>query len=107
MDNYNSKIQEIINKIVDNYGPDKIILFGSYATGSIHINSDIDLLIIKDSPLPRHRRGSEVRKYLYGTMVPMDIVVYTNKEIEEDKDLKFSFIYNVMKSGKVLYEKIT
>jgi hypothetical protein len=38
-------------------------------------------------------------------MVPMDILVFTNQEIDDSKDLKFSFIYNAFKTGKVLYEK--
>jgi predicted nucleotidyltransferase len=105
MENYLNKIQEITNKIIENYKPDRIILFGSYASGNINENSDIDLLIVKDSLLPRHKRAREVRKYLYGTMVPMDILVFTNQEIDDSKDLKFSFIYNAFKTGKVLYEK--
>jgi predicted nucleotidyltransferase len=98
-------IQSIVDRIVKNYGPDKIILFGSFAQGTQNENSDVDLLIVKDSKLPRHRRGREVRKLLYGILVPMDIIVFTNKEIEEDRNLKFSFVYEVLKTGKVLYAK--
>ncbi|MBI5471791.1 MAG: nucleotidyltransferase domain-containing protein [Ignavibacteriae bacterium] len=100
-----SKIQEIVERIVKNYNPDKVILFGSYAQGTATERSDVDLLIVKDSPLPRHQRGSEVRRYLYGTFVPMDILVYTNDELEEFRDVTSSFINTVMKTGKILYER--
>lgn len=99
------KIQEVINKIVANYNPDKVILFGSYASGEPSENSDVDLLIVKDTPLPRHRRGREVRRFLYGSMVPLDILVYTNKEIDESKDVRFSFVHTVMNTGKVIYAR--
>lgn len=100
-----SKIQEIVERIVKNYNPDKVILFGSYAQGTATEKSDVDFLIVKDSPLPRHQRGGEVRRHLYGTLVPMDILVYTNAELEEFQDVKSSFINTVMKTGKVLYAR--
>ena len=99
------KINEISNIIAKNYSPDKIILFGSYATGNYNENSDIDLLIIKDTKIPRYKRGQTVRKYLYGSMVPIDIVVYTNSEIEKDKNTKYTFVYEVLKTGKIIYDK--
>ncbi|RLD68528.1 MAG: nucleotidyltransferase domain-containing protein [Bacteroidetes bacterium] len=100
-----AKIREISDTIAKNYAPDKIILFGSYATGNYNENSDIDLLIIKDTDRPRYKRGQTVRKFLYGSMVPIDIVVYTNSEVEENKDTKYTFIYEVLKTGKVIYDK--
>lgn len=99
------KINEVVNKIVENYNPEKIILFGSYAKENQSEHSDLDLLIIKDSNLPRYKRGREVWKYLWGSMIPMDIIVYTNKEFNEDKDVRFTFINNVHRTGKVLYER--
>ena len=99
------KITQIRNIIAKNYAPDKIILFGSYATGNYNKDSDIDLLIIKDTNLPRYKRGQTVRKFLYGSMVPIDIVVYTNSEIETDKNTKYTFIYEVLKTGKIIYDK--
>jgi len=101
----NSKISEIVNKIAFKFNPDKIILFGSYASGKPTPDSDLDLLIIKDSDQPRHYRGFEIRKSLIGSMIPIDIVVYTPKEFENEKDERFSFINNAIKSSKILYER--
>jgi predicted nucleotidyltransferase len=99
------KIQEIISKISSNYLPDKIILFGSYAKGNPEVNSDLDLFIIKDSNLPRYKRSLEVRRLLFGSMIPIDLLVYTPKEIEEQKDKKFSFVHEVLNTGRVVYER--
>jgi predicted nucleotidyltransferase len=101
----NSKINEIVKKIAQFYNPDKIILFGSYAYGIPNENSDLDLLIIKDSDMPRPERSVEIRKMLFGSMVPMDLLVYTNSEINESKDKKHSFVYQAITKGKTLYER--
>ncbi|MBN2634927.1 MAG: nucleotidyltransferase domain-containing protein [Prolixibacteraceae bacterium] len=100
-----NKISEIVNKIATGYKPEKIILFGSYATGNPGEDSDLDLLVIKDTDLPRPQRTVQVRKMIYGSMIPIDLIVYTPKEIEESKENKFGFVYEVLKTGKILYER--
>ena len=100
-----NKIDEIVIRIANEYRPDKIILFGSYAQGAPDEDSNIDLLIIKDSEKSRPERGIEVRKLLFGSMIPMDILVYTNKEIKESSNKKYSFVYQALTFGKTLYER--
>ena len=87
------KILEIVNKIASGYNPEKIILFGSHALGTPGENSDVDLLVIKETDLPRPQRAVQVRKMIYGSMIPIDLIVYTPKEIEESRDNKFSFVF--------------
>lgn len=101
-----NKINEIATQIVKAVNPQKIILFGSYAHGHETDDSDLDLLIIiQNSDLPLYKRSRIIRKYLRGiTDVPRDIVVYTQKEIEEWAAVKFSFISNILTYGKTLYE---
>jgi uncharacterized protein len=99
------KISEIVNKIASGYNPDKIILFGSYATGTPNENSDLDLFVIKDTDLPRPQRAVQVRRMIYGAMIPIDLIVYTPKEVEELKGKKYSFVSEVLNTGKVLYER--
>jgi predicted nucleotidyltransferase len=98
-------IQQIAKIIVKKYHPDGIILFGSYAYGKPTEDSDLDLIVIKETNLPKHQRAREIRKYLWGlTDVPKDILVYTKKEIADWGNVKQSFITDVMKKGIVLYE---
>ncbi len=99
------QIDEIIKRIVVNAQPEKIILFGSYAKGVPHAASDIDLLIIKDSALPRYKRGREIRKHLRGLKIPIDLIVYTNAEIKRWRKVKTAFINTVLETGRVLYER--
>jgi predicted nucleotidyltransferase len=99
------QIEKIVKRIVDNYKPERIILFGSYAYGFPTEDSDLDLLIVKDSSLPRYKRAREVRKYLWGiSEIPKDIVVYTQEEIDDWKEVEEAFVTKVVKNGKILYE---
>ncbi len=99
------KINEIINRIVESYNPDKIILFGSYASGNPNEDSDLDLLVIKETDMPRFQREFEIYKSLIGSMVPVDILAYTGKELEQEKADKYSFLNSAVKSSKILYER--
>ncbi len=100
-----SRIKDIVNRIAVQFNPEKIILFGSYAIGNPNNDSDLDLLIIKETDLPRHKRSFDIQKSLIGSMIPMDILVYTKKEFEQDKNEKSSFLYSVIKTSKLLYER--
>ncbi len=98
-------IFNIVEKIKDNYMPEKIVLFGSHAKGNPNPNSDIDLLIVKDSDFRRDERDIEIRDLLREVKFPMDIFVYTPEEVNQFRSLKGSFINNIFKDGEVLYEQ--
>ena len=98
-------IDDITDRIAKFLKPDKIILFGSYAYGTPSEDSDIDFFVIKDSDIPRPERSISLRKVLFGTMLPMDIIVYTNDEVNKSMDSKNGFVYQVMTKGRVLYER--
>ena len=97
------QLDEVVKRVVENYHPEKIILFGSYAYGQPTEDSDLDLLIIKESDLPRYKRGREVRKLVRGMKVAVDVLVYTRAEIEKWKDIKPAMITTIFEKGKVLY----
>jgi len=99
------QIEQVLRIIVDKYKPEKVILFGSYAYGLPSKDSDLDLLVVKDSNLPRYKRAREIRKYLWGiTDIPKDIIVYTQKEIDDWAEVKEAFITGIIKKGRILYE---
>ncbi|MDT3738138.1 MAG: nucleotidyltransferase domain-containing protein [Candidatus Kapabacteria bacterium] len=100
------EIYDIVHKITTGYAPDKVILFGSYANGNPNENSDIDLLIIKDTDKSRPERTTLVRKLLFGSMIPIDLIVYTPDELEESKKDKYSFVHQLLNNSITLYERI-
>ena len=91
------QINEIYTRIVQEVNPEKIILFGSYATGRYNEDSDLDLIIVKDSNLPKHKRNIEIRRLFYGYLVPMDIKIYTPQEFQQELKNKY-LVYNDLTS---------
>lgn len=102
-ENYREIIDEIVKRVVEKVNPLKVILFGSLAYGNPTQDSDIDLLVIKESSVPRHRRSKEIRSILRGMKVAVDIIVYTPEEVKKWEGIDTAFITGVVKKGKVLY----
>ena len=98
-------LETIVQRILEVTQPEKIILFGSYARGDATEHSDIDILIIQHSDLPRHKRATPIRLALLGLFPSKDIVVYTPEEVEDWKTASTSFIASVLREGRVLYER--
>ncbi|MGR3218686.1 MAG: nucleotidyltransferase domain-containing protein [Candidatus Anammoxibacter sp.] len=98
-------LDEIVKRILKVSHPEKIILFGSYARDEATISSDIDILIVQASDLPRYKRSSPARFALKGLLPSKDIVVYTPEEVKEWESASTSFIATVLRDGRVLYER--
>lgn len=97
--------QILTDKLVSNYKPLKVILFGSVAKGKAHANSDIDLFIIKNSTKKRPLRIKEVFEALRGIQrnYPLDPIVYTPNEVEKRLALGDYFVKKVFQEGQVLH----
>ncbi|MDP1689165.1 MAG: nucleotidyltransferase domain-containing protein [bacterium] len=100
------KLKEITEKIVKEYDPEKIILFGSYAWGTPGPDSDVDLLIVKESNDRRIERERCVQRILFRSKMPIDVLVYSQQELEEkiNKDRNL-FLEDIVRNGRVLYTK--
>ncbi|PIP41623.1 hypothetical protein CO110_04485 [Candidatus Desantisbacteria bacterium CG_4_9_14_3_um_filter_40_11] len=96
-------IRDIRDKIINHFHPEMVILFGSYASGNPKKGSDLDLLVVRDSDIPRHKRSIPIRRLFRGYMIPMDIIVYTPSEVERDKNIMGSFIHDILSRGRKLY----
>ena len=66
----------------------------------------MDLLIIQVSKLPNYKRVLEIRKLLILSTLHMNFIVYTPDKIEDEQELKSSFINKAIKTSKLLYECI-
>jgi uncharacterized protein len=99
-------IEEIKRRLVDVYKPSKIYLFGSYAWGIPHEESDLDILIIVDKSHERPiKRSFDGYKALWGLGISKDIIVYTNDEFESSAKNKASFQHKIKHQGKVIYAR--
>lgn len=100
-----AQIQAVVQRIVEGYAPDRIILFGSYAYGTPTEDSDLDLLIIKENAEKRPiERDLTVRHLLWGgEMPPMDIFVRTPQELSAAVARVFTVEAEAVHKGRVLY----
>ncbi|HUT32272.1 MAG TPA: nucleotidyltransferase domain-containing protein [Planctomycetota bacterium] len=76
------QLDEIIRRIVEVAQPQRIILFGSAASGTMGPDSDIDLLVVKEGPVHRRHLAQEIYMRLAGVRQPVDIVVATPEDLE-------------------------
>jgi predicted nucleotidyltransferase len=96
-------IVRISRRIVDGYGPLAVGTFGSYAVGAARERSDLDLFVIKDTPLPRNARARAVHRLLHGVLHPLDIHVFTPAEFEETVYENLSFAWVILRQARVYY----
>lgn len=97
-----NQINRVVKAIVAGYHPEKIILFGSYASGVPTRDSDLDLLLIKDDPSPPIQRNRAARSFLRDFLIPVDVIVKSRKEYEAHKDIVGTVVYMAHKYGRVL-----
>lgn len=100
-----AKIREAAQKIADYAKPQKIILFGSFAYGDPTPDSDVDFLIIAESPQSPRVLAREISEILYPRPFPVDILVRSPAEIARRVELGDCFILEILKKGKILYER--
>ena len=98
-----NEIEEVARKIGVQTEAKAVVLFGSHARGQAAADSDVDLLVIAESDLPRHKRSRQLHLMFKPYPFAMDILVYTPKEVETEREFELSFISRVLREGKRLY----
>jgi len=100
----NQAILETARQIVERFDPEQIILFGSYAYGKPHSESDVDLLVVMETPLKETEQAIRICQaipYHYG----LDLLVRTPENLKRRIALGDQFLPEIMSRGKVLYER--
>ena len=98
-------IEDILERLLAGYTPQKVILFGSYAYGNPRPDSDIDLLIIKETTERFIDRWVTVRRLLSdpGRRVPLETIVLTPQEVSRRLVVGDQFLAEILEKGEVLY----
>lgn len=99
-----SLISEIVRRILTVAQPDKIILFGSAATGNMNRDSDIDLLIVKPDTSDQRSEYVRIIRALRGIHYPFDVLFINTQWFEESKNVVGGIAFPANKYGKVIYE---
>jgi predicted nucleotidyltransferase len=98
-------IRALAKHIAQKFNPEEIILFGSHAYGKPTAWSDVDFLVIMDTPNGEMDAILEVADSLPDTSFSVDIVVRSRKVLEKRKKLGDWFLREITQKGKVLYER--
>ena len=97
-------LQEMTQRLVTEFQPEQVILFGSHAWGTPNEDSDVDLLVIvsnsDEKPVQRAVRG---HRCLRGLQVAKDVLVKTRAEVERFRHVYASLECEILERGKVLY----
>ena len=98
------KVQAVVEQIAEQFDPDKIILFGSYAYGHPRPESDVDLLVVMDTPLRNGEQAAQIARaldYHFG----MDLLVRRPQQLAERIALGDSFLREITERGTVVYAR--
>jgi len=98
-------IHALAKHIAKKFDPEEIILFGSHAYGEPQSWSDVDLLVVMDTPNGEVETSLEIYKSLPRITFSLDIIVRSRKVIERRKKLGDWFLIDITEKGKVLYER--
>jgi predicted nucleotidyltransferase len=98
-------VQEIVERIVAELHPRRVVLFGSRARGTPEPHSDLDLMVEMETPLRPPERTMPVDRLFGLRDWAMDVVVYTPEELQRAKDTVGTPAYTVVREGQTLYER--
>ena len=97
-------IDEIVRRVTSVARAERIILFGSAATGQMTRDSDIDLLVVQADPGDRRKQSVRIDETLSGLGYPFDVIVISSDWFEASKNVIGGIAYPANKYGKVIYE---
>ncbi len=100
-----SDLDWIVGRVRTFFDATTIYLFGSQAKGTSQAGSDIDLLIVGPSRLPRSRRGREVAVALAAFPAHFDLLFYTEAELAEARADPLSFTATILARARVIYQR--
>jgi predicted nucleotidyltransferase len=104
MDIDDNLIKEVVERVLAVTRPEKIILFGSAATGHMGPDSDLDLLVIEQGVANAREESTRLREALIGVDIPVDIFPMELERFEETKNVIGGLAFPANKYGVVIYE---
>jgi predicted nucleotidyltransferase len=97
-------LPEIADRLIGQFTPEQIFLFGSHVWGTPHADSDLDLLVIvTHSNLTSSKRSAIAYRTLRDIPYPLDILVKTRQEIDKFARVPMSLEHEILSKGKCIY----
>jgi predicted nucleotidyltransferase len=98
-------IDALVRRIVEQFHPERIILFGSHARGDAGPDSDVDLLIVMPVEGQPRKKAVEIRAALHDLRVPKDIIVTTPEAFSWRQHSVGTIVWPAVREGRVLYAR--
>lgn len=98
-------VQRTLQRLVRAFAPERIVLFGSYAKGTVHDRSDVDLLLIANvdgSPAFYQRRARDLAADCFP---PVDVILATPSEVTAAATARSPFLLSVLGTGVTIYRR--
>ncbi|PIP41208.1 MAG: DNA polymerase III subunit beta [Desulfobacterales bacterium CG23_combo_of_CG06-09_8_20_14_all_51_8] len=97
-------LTQITQRLVEEFAPEQIFLFGSHAWGHPDLDSDLDLLVIvTNSDLSPPKRASRAYRILRDIPYPLDIMVKTRQEVNKFANVPAALEHQILQRGKQIY----
>ena len=100
-----AEIQDFVDKVVEEFAPERVILFGSHARGDATPDSDVDLLVIMPTKKQAIDQAVEIRQRIRRSF-PLDLIVKTPGDMAWRLSLHDCFLTTIVTEGKTLYESL-
>jgi predicted nucleotidyltransferase len=97
------RVRDISDRIVAEFSPSMVLLFGSRARGDARPDSDVDLIVVWKDENPPPRRAAAVRLALGRVGLPMDLAVVTPSEFARFKEWRGHVLHSAALEGVVLH----
>lgn len=98
-------LARMVERIVRRFAPDRIILFGSHATGRAGPDSDVDLLVVMTPSRSKADQELEILRLLRRFRVPKDVVVTTPEDFAWRQKVPGTIERPAAREGRVLYAR--
>jgi len=105
MFNYD-EAERVIKMAKERLAPELMIVFGSVANRTANEDSDLDLVLVKESDEDCLIRSAKARRALEDSKIPIDIIVYTPEEFKLRLTSKYSLPYEALATGKVVHGSV-
>jgi len=96
-------INDVVRQVIEKFNPQRIVLFGSYAAGKPRPESDVDLLVVMDTPLRESEQAYQICReidYLFG----LDLIVISPRRLKQRLEWGDTFLKEITQQGVMLYE---
>jgi predicted nucleotidyltransferase len=101
-----SDVERVVKRIVAFHNPEAIYVFGSYAKGTPKESSDLDLVVVERTSLPRRLRGLDVQGVLAEAPFDIDLLFVTPEELAAETGDPWTLLGTVMPTARELYRRM-